>query len=247
MENKDKFLLNSTNNDIKLMAQTRVRNLQEEDIIKTGKKTKTLYITIFVFVLTFGAICTASTIYGIFVNHMSWVIFLIMTIACYTSAFFIMRPSMFKWDYKQWTLFQEEKNLKNIKQKLESAESTLQELSSIDGKKIKYTQIIDSYTEYTDKLHGSLNYQEIIQHRIYKFLVTFEDNSTKIYNAEEGTKNYNKLISFLKNNSVKEQTIETNTHKLSIADELEKYKKLLDNGTITTDEFTEIKNKLLNK
>lgn len=116
-------------------------------------------------------------------------------------------------------------------------------MSSVDGKKIKKTKIIDSYTEYSDKLHGFLNYQEIRQHRIYKFLVTFEDGSTGIYTAEQGTTLYKKLIFNL------EKVDETNNieENRSSADEIMKYKQLLDAGAITQEEYEQKKQKLLEK
>lgn len=112
----------------------------------------------------------------------------------------------------------------------------------IDGKEIKSVLLIDSYTELSDKLHAFLNYQEIIQTRIYKFKVFFMDNTSKVYTTEENSKLYNKLIKFLNNNENQNVT----SVNLDPTEELRKYKSLLDDNIITEEEFNKKKSELLN-
>lgn len=138
------------------------------------------------------------------------------------------------------------KRMLKTQQKNEEIEYERQRsMSTFNGKKIKKVKIINSHTEYSDKLHAFLNYQEIKQHVIYKFMVYFEDGTTQIVNAEEGDSLYNKLISFL--------DIEENDTKLngsstySSADEIRKYKQLLDDKIITQEEFEEKRKELLKK
>ena len=111
----------------------------------------------------------------------------------------------------------------------------------IDGKEIKFVTILDSFTEFSDKLHAFLNYQEIIQTRIYKFLVTFTDNSTKIFTEKEGSNIYNILVKYISHPVQPKEITPSN------ADEIMKYKMLLDNHAITQEEFEEKKKELLKK
>lgn len=130
-----------------------------------------------------------------------------------------------------------------IKNILKNRRININEKSSINGKKIKKAKIIDAYTEYSDKLHAILDYQEIIQYRMYKFLVTFEDGSTGIYTTEEGEKLYNKLIVYVE----KEDELSRDTGNKSSAEEILKYKQLLDEGVITQEEYERKKQKLLDE
>ena len=92
-------------------------------------------------------------------------------------------PRKFKWKEENWAKY-------GIINKLLIIEDSKQ----INGKYIKAVKIIDSYTEMSDKLHGFLNYQEIIQTRVYKFKVVFDDGSSTIYTEKENSKIYIKLI-----------------------------------------------------
>ena len=86
-----------------------------------------------------------------------------------------------------------------------------------------------------------LSHAFFIQNRIYKFLVTYEDNSTEIFTAEEGTKLYNKLILYIDKGGNSQPVVS----KRSSADEILKYKNLLDAGAITPEEYDQKKKKLL--
>ena len=172
-----------------------------------------------------------------------WIGLLIISITLTITAL-CLYANKFKWSYQEWGTYklQQDEKQKQREQKQELEQQI--EAISINGKPIKSTTIIDSHIDYTDKLHAFLNYQEIIQHLIYTFLVTYEDDSTEVISAEEGSKNYNKLIRFITSN--KQDTNDTQpTHKESIADELTKLKKLLDDGILTQEEFNKEKARLL--
>lgn len=122
----------------------------------------------------------------------------------------------------------ERKNVFNIKQ-----------TNIFDTSNIKSVILIDSYTEYSDKLHAVLNYQEIIQTRYYKFKVTYLNGCIKIITAKEDSKEYNALITFLENSS------ESPAQTIDNADLIKKYKQLFDEGIITQEEFDKKKTELL--
>lgn len=105
---------------------------------------------------------------------------------------------------------------------------------------IKSVTIIDSYTEVSDKLHAILNYQEIIQTRYYKFKVDYKDGSSTIITAKEGSVKCNNLLKLVNTDS----DLETK-HQIEPTEELRKYKKLLDEGIITQEEFEQKKKQIL--
>lgn len=167
---------------------------------------------------------------------------------CIVLSIFILCSGIFLWVYFIYS-FRGKNASKNkeiiIKRILKRSRNVQQryinEMNSIRGREIKKAKIIDSYTEYSDKLHAVLNYQEIIQHRIYKFLVTYVDNSTEILSVEEESELYNKLILYIDKEEEPKYVIE----KQSVADEILKYKQLLDAGAINQEEYEKKKKKLL--
>ena len=115
-------------------------------------------------------------------------------------------------------------------------------LGQFDTSNVKSVIILDSYTEMSDKLHAVLNYQEIIQTRYYKFRVNYYDGSSKIITTKEDSPEYNALIGFVgqeENNNI------SNVSNMDNADLILKYKKLLDEGIITQEEFDKKKKELL--
>ncbi len=107
--------------------------------------------------------------------------------------------------------------------------------------KIKSVFILDSYTEYSDKLHAVLNYQEIIQTRVYKFKVDYIDGTSKVVTAAENSEEYNLLIPYVN----KAVDTETNSSNIDNIAKLREYKQLLDDGIITQEEFDAKKKELL--
>lgn len=109
-------------------------------------------------------------------------------------------------------------------------------------KNIQNVTILDSYTEMSDKLHAILNYQEIIQTRVYKFKVDYKDGTSQIVTAPENSKQYSILISLV-NKNCNEQV--SKTPPKSNIELLKEYKQLLDDGIITQEEFETKKKELL--
>ncbi len=107
--------------------------------------------------------------------------------------------------------------------------------------KIVNVSILDSYTEYSDKLHAVLNFQEIIQTRIYKFKVNYIDGNSKIVTAAENSEEYNLLVPYIN----KTATAETSSQNNDNIAKLREYKQLLDDGIITPEEFETKKKELL--
>lgn len=107
--------------------------------------------------------------------------------------------------------------------------------------KIKSVSILDSYTEYSDKLHAVLNYQEIIQTRVYKFKVDYIDGNSKVITAAENSEEYNLLVPYINKNA----EIEINSQNNDNIAKLREYKQLLDDGIITQEEFETKKKELL--
>ena len=111
---------------------------------------------------------------------------------------------------------------------------------SVDN--IKSVIILDSYTEFSDKLHAVLNYQEIIQTRVYKFKVDYNDGTSKIVTAAEGSEEYSVLMPCVKS-AVESQTKSTDNS----IEKIKEYKRLLDEGIITQEEFETKKKEILSK
>ena len=75
------------------------------------------------------------------------------------------------------------KRLETQKQyKQQEAEKQLQKnvYYRLSVENIKAVTILDSYTEVSDKLHAFLNYQEIIQTRVYKFSVDYKEDRKSV-------------------------------------------------------------------
>lgn len=107
---------------------------------------------------------------------------------------------------------------------------------------IKCVTILDSYTEFSDKLHAVFNYQEIIQTRFYKFKVDYNDGTSKIVTAAEGSEEYSVLITRVGNGVIDPTDSSDNN-----VEKLRKYKQLLDDGIITQEEFEAKKKEILSK
>lgn len=110
---------------------------------------------------------------------------------------------------------------------------------SVDN--IKLVTILDSYTEVTDKLHAVLNYQEIIQTRVYKFKVEYNNGISKIVTAAEGSEEYSILMPRVRS------TAEIQRDPIDNIEKLKEYKRLLDDGIITQEEFEAKKKEILSR
>lgn len=249
---------------INSLAKKRLKKLTNEEIEKKAniekKKTRTYAISL---LITSILILIANLAIIIALQNESWdtqlgvsigtsVTFVTCSIISFVYSLINFKKLKRITDIKDWALT----NLEiEVKEELEEkariqAELDEQDPNKIDGKLIKKVILIDSYTEYTDKLHAFLNFQEIIQTRYYKFNVTFMDNSSSIYTVKEDSKDYNKLIFFL-NNDLGENNIKTSNNtqpkNSSAADEIRKYKELMDEGIISKEEFEDKKKELLKK
>lgn len=112
----------------------------------------------------------------------------------------------------------------------------------LNSENIRKVSILDSYTEISDKLHAVLNYQEIIQTRVYKFKVDYKDGTSNIVTAAENSEEYGVLMPLV-NKSSDEQS--PTTIEKSNIEKLREYKQLLDEGIITQEEFEKKKKELL--
>lgn len=120
-----------------------------------------------------------------------------------------------------------------IQQELHKSKTSVFEDESI----INVT-LLDSFTEYSDKLHAFLNYQEIIQTRYYKFKVDYKDGSSKIVTVKDGSDEYINLIKRVELNKPVE-------NKKSKKEELSELKEMLDEGLITQEEYEQKKKQIL--
>lgn len=103
---------------------------------------------------------------------------------------------------------------------------------------IKNVTILDSYTEVSDKLHAFLNYQEIIQTRMYKFKVDYKDGTSQVITAAESSEEYSVLIPLV-------NKMPNMAQEKSNVEKLREYKQLLDDGIITQEDFEKKKKELL--
>lgn len=112
----------------------------------------------------------------------------------------------------------------------------------LDFDNIARVTILDSYTEMSDKLHAFLNYQEIIQTRVYKFKVDYKDGTSNIITAAENSEEYSVLIPLVNKNT--NEQVATPLEKSNV-EKIREYKQLLDDGIITQEEFEAKKKELL--
>lgn len=237
---KNVDLLEMDETDIENMAKTRIKNMAKEEVEKLGKQQKLMFRSIIILTFIAGIIFFGIGVYGIIIHLDVWIVTFFMALIL-----FVIGASLTykfkKYTIEDWAVLYSKNEIKKVQSAAKKSDKIVEDLTTLNGKPIRKTKIIDSHTEYSDKLHAILNYQEIIQHIIYKFVVYFEDGTTQVVNAEEGTKLYNKLISFLDigGNDAKEG------HTYSSADEIKKYKQLLEDEIITQEEFEEKKKELL--
>ena len=251
LECNSKNLRDLTKENIDELAELRLSKMSDEEIKNSAKnfRKNLLIYQIFCLILATVSIIFISISFVLSIYQLT-AIFGIMFIISLTS-FIVLRckkPNLKNKDKDCvfYILVKEITKTRNefieLEEKLDSLDK---QLNFLNGKRIKSASIIDTYTEYTDKLHAILNYQEIIQHRMYKFLVYFEDSTSQVFTAEQGTNLYNKLIKHIRVNDSQE-TLTTKTKKDSIS-QIREYKKLLDDGIITEEEFQNKKNELLKK
>ncbi len=235
--------------DAEELVNEKMKNMSEEEIENQGRKIAKEKKLTFVLACIFSGFCTLCgivlLILGECINEFGSmfsisIILICVSISVLIATFNNIKPSQFKWTFKEWFINNEKREIEKVNKSIQSAKDTIESMKLIDGKYIASATLVDTYTEYSDKLHAILNYQEIIQTRMYKFLVTFEDGSSKFYTEKEGSKKYNILIQHINfEGASKEQCF------ISNADELKKYKELLDMGAISQDEFDKKKKELL--
>lgn len=245
----NKKLENLSDFEIEKVIEASLNKMDEEKVNKIGKNTRSFYVLCFTTFLLGSLILISFGILYLIPNMtiskyedhiVSGIVFILIGLFTLPFLFLFFKPTKrLKWNLKEWACFHEKRKLKNMQKQILQNQKNIYNQTHIDGKEIKFVTILDSFTEFSDKLHAFLNYQEIIQTRIYKFLVTFTDNSTKIFTEKEGSNIYNILVRYL-NQPVQPKEITS-----SNADEIMKYKTLLDNHAITQKEFEEKKKELL--
>lgn len=248
--NENNNLTSWTDNEIKESVTRNLKNTTAEEMKKIVKEIKSKFsmiiassILISTILLSYGifTLCQPQSEDDLFIASLTITIGAVLVIIAIVLLTKICKKDTYKlvFDYKV-------SEIKKLQRDLITAEKRIYNMSHIEGKEVKSAKILDSYTEYSSKLHAILNYEEIRQTRIYKFLATFTDGSTTIYTEKEGSKIYNILINFV-NNESKVPTVAIAQNENCPADEIKKYKELFDNGIITQEEFDEKKKELLKK
>ncbi len=170
-------------------AEQVYQKMSEEEVSSEAKKIRKESVIVFIvriilslFILSMGIYCFVNKVDGCFlVLFFDAILSIICAILSVKSCLKRVRKS--------------DKEL--VK---EGIEKKYIEENVFDGRIIKSAQIIDSYTEWSNKLHGFLNYNEIIQTRFCKFYVTYDDMSTEIYDIKENSKEYAFLMKHFKPN-----------------------------------------------
>lgn len=212
---------------------------------KEDKMNKAFLIIGFVFVPIVLAVLIVGIIFCVKDNEYSLLIFALVFIAiCAIIVQWIIRSSLnglkANDEIKIKSYIERLEKQKEFKQREEEKQLQKNVNYRLSVDKIKAVTVLDAYTEVTDKLHAVLNYQEIIQTRVYKFKVDYIDGSSKIITANENSEEYNVLISRVTNNTANEEINSSNNF-----DKIREYKKLLDEGIITSEEFEAKKKELL--
>lgn len=221
-----------------------------EYVTKENNYYKKVYIvsillTIISVIAIIGAIALAviTKNYGYFVAAGLFVVLGIIFVWCFVNSAKTLKLTN---DTKVKTCIERLEKQKQYKQQ-EEQKRIENELNKnvhyrLQTEKIKSVTILDSYTEISDKLHAVLNYQEIIQTRMYKFNVVYNDGSSKVITAAENSEEYAVLMPL-----VGKETAETSEQpSTNNIEQLREYKKLLDEGIITQEEFDAKKKELLN-
>lgn len=228
--------------EIEYLAKKQLKSLNTEEIEKLGKSKRTSMISAFVSLITFSVIYMIIAIAGIIINYQSnFVLPLVISFICLLIGFCVVKPKELKnKDNSYWALKYLKQELKNKVSSVENERNRNIKRNRFYEKEIKYTEILDAYTEYSDKLHAFLNYQEIIQTRIYKFKVVYESGESEIVDIKEGTEEYLHLMKYINENKKS-----NGGQNIDITEEIRKYKKLYEDGIITQEEFEQKKKELL--
>ena len=215
----------------KEMAQAKLKEMSEEEIFSVGNKEKKKYqiLSIIAYVLMALTLIMSITCFILPNCTDIGIVTLVFLIPCViimvVKGFLDKKKSMEDWA------------LARLQTEYLSHSFLIEE--DVD-KNITKVTLLDCYSEVTDKLDPILIYQEIIQTRYYKFKVDYRDGHSEIITEIEGSARCLNLLRLVDNNSAKEnKNVEDKT------EELRKYKKLLDEGIITEEEFTKKKKQIL--
>jgi len=232
---------------VKEKVDEKIKSMGKDEIIKLASiekiKKKTNYILYLIFGTIFSCISLFMICAYLISNEFSagaiiyGILLLVVAVVLFIIGFVMYGPKKINKNTDEYwaKIVLKERLNDEIDYVLEKEKDSMYE-----GKKIKYTLIIDSYTEYSDKLHAFLNYQEIIQTRYYKFKVVLEDDTSVIVDVKEDSEDYIKFMKYLNDDEeiIKIKNIDT-------TEEIRKYKKLYDDGIITKEEFENKKKDLL--
>ena len=111
---------------------------------------------------------------------------------------------LYKYDFlrlktaEEWALHELADRIKQASKLRRKGKATLKHIRLLHASDIISVSLIDKFTEVTDKLHGFLNYQEIIQTRYYKFKIEFEENDFEIFQTKENSADCSYLLSLIK-------------------------------------------------
>ncbi len=99
---------------------------------------------------------------------------------------------------EEWIIYELGYRIKQAAKLRRKGKATLKHILLLHASDIISVSLIDKFTEVTDKLHGFLNYQEIIQTRYYKFKIEFEENDFEIFQTKENSSDCSYLLSLIK-------------------------------------------------
>lgn len=98
---------------------------------------------------------------------------------------------------KEWALTHFENEIKKAGKLAKKGKATFEQIRMLHAEDVVAVSLVDKHTEITDKLHGFLNYQEIIQTRWYTFQIIFADDSVEIFETKENSKDCILLLSLI--------------------------------------------------
>lgn len=185
-----------TKTDIERLAKKHLDKNTTEEKISLAKKTKSgCYLGIIIvsaIIIFFVYLCIDAFIK----NNGSGISFLFITLGGVVGLLLFMSKYRFctlRSD-EEWCLAHYADEIRKAAKAHKKNKASFAQLLILKAEDVVSVELVDKHTEITDKLHGFLNYQEIIQTRYFTFKITFSDNDAELLKTKEGSRDCEQLL-----------------------------------------------------